>query len=100
MSLLWLLGGVLVGLLNALVMAATVNRLTPAAKGLYWITGGMAARWAFVAVFLIAALRQGAGAGLLAFAGLWLARWAAIAWWSGRKIYRTRIHTDEHRFSG
>ena len=87
MSLVWLFGGVLVGLLNALAMSVAVRRLTPAAsaKGLHWITGGMAARWVFTAAFLVAALRQGAGAGLLAFAGLWLARWAAVGWW-----YRAR----------
>lgn len=83
MSLIWLFTGVLSGLLNALAMAATVARLTPAApvQSLRRITGGMALRWILTAALLAAALRHGAGAGLLAFAGLWLARWAAIVWW-------------------
>lgn len=83
MSLVWLFAGVLVGLLNALAMSAAVARLSPAAptQGLFWIAGGMVARWVVIAVFLAAALQQGAGTGLLAFAGLWLARWAAVGWW-------------------
>ncbi len=84
MSLTWLFAGILLGLLNALTMAATVRGLTSgaAANRLYWITGGMVARWAWTAALLVIALRQSAGAGLAAFAGLWIARWAAIAWWT------------------
>ncbi len=84
MNLIWPCAGVLVGLLNALTMSAAVRRLTPAAPvtGLCRIAGGMLVRWALVAVLLAVSLRQSAGAGLAAFAGLWLARWVAIAWWS------------------
>lgn len=83
MSLLWLLAGILLGLFNALTMAATVRGPVPTtANRLYWIIGGMVARWVWTAALLIVALRQSAGAGLAAFAGLWLARWVAIAWWS------------------
>lgn len=87
MSLLWLLLGVALGLLNALTMAATVRGLAPTAAiyPLRRVFGGMAARWLWTAILLIVALRQSAGAGLAAFAGLWIARWAAIAWWSGRR---------------
>lgn len=84
MNLVWLFAGMLVGLLNALTISATVTRLTSAAavQSLCRITSGMALRWILTAVLLAAALRHGAGAGLLAFAGLWLARWATIMWWS------------------
>lgn len=87
MSLLWLLAGAALGLLNALTMAATVRGLVPTAAPypLCRVLGGMTVRWVWTAALLIVALRQSAGAGLAAFAGLWIARWAAIAWWSGRR---------------
>lgn len=97
MSLTWLCGGVLIGLFNALAMSVAVARLSPAAsrQGLLWVTGGMVARWVFVAAFLAAALQHGIGAGLLAFAGLWLTYWAAVGCWCragggdiGRGVWR------------
>lgn len=83
MNLTWLLAGILLGLLNALMMASTVHGLAPVAAPypLRRVFGGIAVRWLWTAALLIVALRQSAGAGLAAFAGLWIARWTAIAWW-------------------
>jgi len=87
MNLLWLLAGIALGLGNALTMASTVRGLAPTAATypLRRVFGGVAVRWLWTAVLLVVALRQSAGAGLAAFAGLWIARWAAIAWWSIRR---------------
>jgi hypothetical protein len=37
-------------------------------------------RWGFAASLLITALQRGIVPGLLAFAGLWLARWGLVCW--------------------
>jgi hypothetical protein len=76
MSASWLLTGGAVGLLNALTVWWTVNRLRPGlprSHALAWTLGGAALRWGFVAALLIAALQRGTGPALLAFGGLWLA---------------------------
>ena len=80
----WFLGGLSVGLLNAWAMSAAVRRLDPAASAhsVYWIVGGMAARWVLIAALLVLALQQGIVPVLLALGGLWIARWAALGWWS------------------
>jgi hypothetical protein len=87
MNLAWFIAGALVGLLNALAMSVAVRRLAPSApaRSLFGLAGGTAVRWACIAMLLAVALRQGSASGLLAFAGLWLARWAAIVWWSGSR---------------
>ena len=86
-NLAWFIAGALVGLLNALAMSVAVRRLAPSApaRSLFELMGGTAVRWVCIAVLLAVALRQGSASGLLAFAGLWLARWTAIAWWSGNR---------------
>ena len=83
----WLAGGLLVGLLNALAMSVAVQRLDPSApaRGVQGLVWGAALRWLCLGLLLAVALRQGGLAGLLAFGGLWLARWAAVAWWQGQR---------------
>jgi len=83
----WFAVGLLGGCLNALAQAAAVRRLDPSAprRCLPALLRGAALRRAVSALLLALALRRGLTAGLLAFAGLWLARWAAIVWWQVRR---------------
>jgi len=77
---LWLFVGLMVGVLNALTLWSSVARLRPAAPGraVAWVLGGALLRWSLAAGVLIAALQRGVLPGLLAFAGLWLARWGIV----------------------
>jgi hypothetical protein len=83
---LWLLAGGLVGTANGLTRWWTIShlrhemRLSPLA--LVW--GGLTVRLALAAALLIIALRNGIIPGLLAFAGLWLARWGTAIWFGAR----------------
>jgi hypothetical protein len=74
---LWLLAGGLLGIVNGLTQWWTVSRLRPRVRlaplALVW--GGLILRLALVAAVLTLGLRRGVIPGLLAFAGLWLARW-------------------------
>ncbi len=89
MNVWWLCTGVMVGVLNALTLRWTVARLQPGltARALRQTWGGALLRWVITAVVLLAALRQGAVAGLLAFGGLWLSRWLLVVacWLSERE---------------
>ncbi len=80
----WIAGGALIGVLNAWMLSATVGRLdaNAPAQNPNGIVASMAVRWIVVAALLAAAFRYGIGAGLLALAGFWIARWAAILWWN------------------
>ncbi|MBN2005680.1 MAG: hypothetical protein JXA21_20150 [Anaerolineae bacterium] len=80
----WLAGGALIGALNALMLSASVGRLEADAPAHNpgRIVASMTVRWIVVAALLAAAFRDGIGAGLLALAGFWIARWAAILWWN------------------
>jgi len=77
---LWLFAGLVVGALNGLTLWWTVARLQPHAPGhgVAWILGSTLLRWGLAAGLLIAALQRGILPGLLAFAGLWLARWGIV----------------------
>ncbi len=79
---LWLFAGLAVGALNGLTLWGTVARLRPDAppRAVAWILGGALLRWTAAAGVLIAALQRGILPGLLAFAGLWLARWGMVCW--------------------
>jgi hypothetical protein len=78
----WVLAGGLVGTANGLTRWWTVSRLQHnmgrSALALVW--GGLTVRLALAAALLTLGLRHGIGSGLLAFAGLWLARWGTTIW--------------------
>ena len=80
MVVLWLFAGGAVGALNGLTLWWTVARLQPSARGhgVAWVLGSTLLRWGLAAGLLIAALQYGILPALLAFAGLWLARWGTI----------------------
>lgn len=80
MVVVWLIAGALVGWVSILIHVWTMPRLRPDAprQRLWGMFGGMLLRWLLIAGLLSVALRQGIVAGLLAFAGLWLARWWGI----------------------
>jgi hypothetical protein len=79
---LWLLAGGLIGMVNGLTQWWTVSRLRPKMDlgPLTLVWGGLILRLGLVAALLILGLRQGIMPGLLAFAGLWLARWGTTIW--------------------
>jgi hypothetical protein len=78
----WLFTGGAVGVLNGLTLWWTVARLRPGAprRAVAWALGGVMLRWGLAASLLITALQRGIVPGLLAFAGLWLARWGMACW--------------------
>ncbi len=80
MVVLWLFAGGAVGALNGLALWWTVASLQPSAPGhaVAWVLGSTLLRWGLAAGLLIAALQYGILPALLAFAGLWLARWGTI----------------------
>ena len=77
---LWLFAGLVVGALNGLLLWSSVARLCPdvSARAMARILGGTLLRWGLAVGLLIAALQRGILPGLLAFAGLWLARWGTV----------------------
>jgi len=81
---LWLFAGGAVGALNGLTLWWTVGRLRPDVSGraVAWILGGALLRWGLIAGLLVAALQRGVLPGILAFAGLWLARWGMVVRWA------------------
>jgi hypothetical protein len=84
MMVLWLLAGALIGTMNGMTRWWTVSRLGHGVRlrprTIIW--GGLVLRFALVAAVLILGLRRGIIPGLLAFAGLWLARWGSVIWLS------------------
>jgi hypothetical protein len=89
----WLVVGGLVGLANDLTRRWSVSRLRqemrPGALAVIW--GGLVLRLGLVTALLIVGLKRGIVPGLLAFSGLWLARWGTVIWhgaWQGRKARR------------
>jgi len=80
MVVLWLFAGGAVGVLSGLILRRTVARLQPTAPchAVAWTLASTLLRWGLAAGLLIAALQRGIVPGLMAFAGLWLARWVTI----------------------
>lgn len=78
----WLFAGGAIGVLNVLSLQWTVGRLRPDVprNAVAWVLAGALLRWTTTAGVLIAALERGILPGLLAFAGLWLARWGMVYW--------------------
>ncbi len=79
-SLFWLPIGIIVGILNDLTLRWTVGRLRsgPLLTRVPLVVAGFVFRMGSATALLILASQQGLALGLLAFAGLWLARWIAI----------------------
>jgi len=79
---LWLLGGILVGFINAVLTVRTVTKVRPEVN--YSMSAvvlrGLFSRLGLAAAIMLVAINRGIGAGLMAFAGLWLARWFFVRW--------------------
>jgi hypothetical protein len=80
----WLLAGGAIGVLDGLSLRWTAARLRPNASSQVAVLAlaGAMLRWGLAAAVLIAALQQGIASGLLAFAGLQLARWGVVCWFN------------------
>jgi len=77
----WLMLGWLVGWLSIAFQVWSVNRVgarSSAAGALMWLLGGMVLRLGGIVVLFGLALQRGFTIGLMAFGGLWLARWIAL----------------------
>ena len=97
---LWLCAGGITGVLSGLSLRWTVGFLRPGATGRAVILtmAGAILRWVLTASLLIAALQRGAAAALLAFFGLWLARWGIVYWelTYGRFLPPGSVHRSRH----
>jgi hypothetical protein len=92
---LWLFAGLIIGMLNSLMLRWTVDRLRsgPLALGVPLVAAGFVLRLGGAAALLVLASRQGLAPGLLAFAGLWLARWIVIlVIWSPRRAWKESVY--------
>ncbi len=80
----WLFIGGAIGTLNGLSLWWTVARLRPNAStdAAVLTMGGAILRWVLTAGLLIAALQHSIASGLLAFTGLWLARWGIVCYFN------------------
>ena len=78
----WLLAGGITGILSGLSLRRTVTGMDPGASGRAVILtmAGAILRWGLAAGLLFLALQRGIAPALLAFAGLWLARWGFVFW--------------------
>lgn len=97
---LWLCAGGITGVLSGLSLRWTVGFLRPGATGRAVILtmAGVLLRWVLTASLLVAALQRGAAAALLAFFGLWLARWGMVYWelTYGRFLSPSSVHRSRH----
>jgi hypothetical protein len=86
MILSWWVAGFAVGLFNGWTIWWTADRLRPGVSHriVVWVLGGASLRWTLATGLLAAALQRGIVPGLLAFFGLWLARWGTVGWASVR----------------
>ena len=76
----WLSSGILIGIAGGLTLRWTVHRLHPDTSpiGVPLVAAGALLRLGLATALLVVAALQGMASGLLAFAGLWLARWMFI----------------------
>jgi hypothetical protein len=83
--LVWLGIGIAIGAINGLTLSRTALALDPAtpARAAVVAVGGVLLRLGLSGGLLVIALKQGIVAGLLAFAGLLVARWAWVIWVGG-----------------
>jgi hypothetical protein len=84
MSWVWFLAGFAVGVGNGLSLWRVVRRLEPGRprRSRMRVASSRWLRWVGATVLLALALQAGIVPGLLAFAGLWIARWSLVIWWS------------------
>lgn len=76
----WFFAGALVGVANVYLIARTVSQFRPEARwrALTVAVGGGLLRFGIAVVLLRSALQQSSLAGILAFAGLLMARWIVV----------------------
>ncbi len=76
----WILLGLGVGLLNALLAVRTVAKLRPEMPYSVWmvVLRGWGARFGLAAAVLLVAVQQSVRAAIFVFLGLWLARWVLV----------------------
>lgn len=76
----WLFAGLILGTLSGLALRWTIGRLRPdtSLASAPLVALGFLLRLALSAGLLTIALQRGVAPGLLAFVGLWLARWITI----------------------
>jgi hypothetical protein len=83
-SAVYFLLGILVGTLNVLSQAWTLQRITPASpRAAYiWVFAGFVLRTALAIALLLIAVQSGVIAALLALAGILIGRWIALVVYS------------------
>lgn len=69
-------------MLNGVTLWWTVAHLRPDAprRAVLYAVGSALVRWGLACGLLVSALQQGMWPCLVAFAGLWLARWGVVSW--------------------
>jgi hypothetical protein len=90
MIVLWFLAGVVIGVISGLTQQWTVGQVrTDSSRTLALLMiGGFILRLGLAALVLYAAVLQGVAEVLLAFAGLWIARWGLSIYW-----HKSRQHS-------
>jgi hypothetical protein len=76
----WLSSGIIIGILNGLSLRWTMHHLRPETSliGIPLVATGLFLRLGLATGLLIISLQRGIMPGLLAFVGLWLARWITV----------------------
>ena len=95
MILVWLAVGCALGIANTVMQWWTVARLHPREPlhAVVTVIGGMVIRWLLAAIVLTMALQNGIIPGLVAFAGMLLARWAMLVYLTSRPTLFERFDT-------
>jgi hypothetical protein len=85
----WFLAGTFVGILSGLSQQWTVGQIhaDSSRKVAVLLIGGFIFRLGLAGLVLFAAIQQGIFAALLAFAGLWIARWGLSLYWHKSRPY-------------